>query len=713
MSYRGFISTNVPKSIIIVNWFLQLKFHLLILGRFLWVYLQLEELCEAPPELIGDILRDLPEGLAGTYRRILRKLQKSAWKTKIAAKAFRWIACAQRPLKIDELKEAIKCENSDKSWRDAATMGDEELVRSFGALVCLDAEDQTIRFVHHTVLQFLFSAEEISPIFHFSQAQAHCFVGEICVVYLNFSDFETSLTPRPPEHKVQDAGIFQAGAMSTIPIVLGVGRSLFRVAYRYYGGIQATTGPTIDHHKLFNTRHKPVKPIEPVSLVLARKYRLLDYVVTYWDYHTKWLREENIATWTSFRDLALNKCLPFDFRKWGFNEHHGSYGCSSCEPGSSEDASRILPFTTLIHYAAQIGHVPLLRLFRKHYGNMGGLQGYLLHESPNGPLLVACLHEQIDVLEDLLHHYAACVDGDMFKTALHGAAFWGYENALCTLLPHATVFEANLSDALPIAIHRGNILCAKRLFEAGATFDVSISSHREALDAVIEGNLDSILAMLISGRQLNVVDVGNLKFADHGGLGPRGLMFAAQRGLTLTIKAILDTGAGIDDRDDSGRVALHYAAEMGHISVIRLLFEHNCIVNANSTTEGTALHLASMHGHTYAVQMLCEYGATVHGDGALGKCNALHTAAKHGQRDVIRILHEYGAYLDCGDSQGWTPLDYAIEYKEKDAEAMLRELGGFPGRLGPDKQKYRNNVVPELRSAVQVRKQRLAHLPEK
>lgn len=297
MSYHGIISTNLPQSIIIFNWSLQVKLHLLILGRFLWVYLQLEELCEAPPELIGEILRDLPEGLAGTYRRILLKLQKSAWKTKIAAKAFRWIACAQRPLQIDELKEAIKYENSDKSWRDATSMGDEELVRSFGALVCLNVEDQTIRFVHHTVLQFLFTTEEISPIFHFSQAQAHSFVGEMCVVYLGFSDFETSLTHRPPERKIRDAAVLQPGAMSTIPTVLGIGRSFFRAAYRYYGGKQGTTGPTIDHDKLFSTQHKSVKPIEPVSSVLARKYRLLDYVVTYWDYHTKWLGEENTVTW--------------------------------------------------------------------------------------------------------------------------------------------------------------------------------------------------------------------------------------------------------------------------------------------------------------------------------------------------------------------------------------------------------------------------------
>ena len=182
------------------------------------------------------MLRDLPEGLAETYRRILLKLQKSAWKTKIAAKAFKWIACAQRPLQVDELKEAIEYDRSDTSWRSAASIDDEQLIRSLGALICVDIEDRTIHFVHHTVLQFLFSMEEISPTFHFSQAQAHRFVGEMCVVYLSFSDFEMSVTHRPPERGVQDSAIFQPGAMSTIPDVLGVGRSLFRVAHRFYGG---------------------------------------------------------------------------------------------------------------------------------------------------------------------------------------------------------------------------------------------------------------------------------------------------------------------------------------------------------------------------------------------------------------------------------------------------------------------------------------------
>ena len=628
-------------------------------------------------------------GLVETYRRILLKLQKSAWKTKIAAKAFRWIACAQRPLHVDELKEAIEYEKSDTSWRHAANIDDEQLIRSFGALVCMDLEDQTIRFVHHTVLQYLFSTEGRPTPFHFSQEQAHYIVGEMCVVYQNFSDFETTLAHRPPERKVQDAAIFQAGAMSTIPDVLGVGRLLFRIVHRFMGGKQATTGPTIDHGRLLNTLHKPVESIEPVSSILARKYHLLDYVVTYWDYHTKWLEEVNLVTWRSFRDLALNKSLPFEFRKWGLNEHYGGpYGCISCEPGSPDDVSQELPFTALINYAAQIGHVQLLRLFRNRQV-WPTLDEYLAHEDCR-PFLVACFNDQVDVVEYLLHNYAQYVDQKFFGEALYRAAFRGYESTLCALLPHASVFEADLSAALAKAIRQGKVSCAERLITAGARFDVSRSEHSEALDAAIKSDFDSVIAMLIKRDQLSVADVDSIGMlyepADTYDMDPiehkervlRGPMLAASRGLTLTLKAIIQNGFAINDSDVFAKTALHYAAEKGYSKAIRLLLDHDADVNAY--IKSPALHLAAMGGHTDAVQILCEDGARVNDKGGFYAFTPLHLAAMNGHSDTIRKLHEHGAGLNHEDSQGWTPLYYAIKYHRKDAETCLRELGASETR---------------------------------
>ena len=266
----------------------------------------------------------------------------------------------------------------------------------------------------------------------------------------------------------------------------------------------------------------------------------------------------------------MNKSLPFQFRKWGLNEHHGSNGCSTCVSGSSDDASQELPFTTLIHYAAQIGHVPLLRLF-KHEEVASRLEGYLVHERCRA-FLVACFNEQIDVVEHILLHYAEYVDYNEFKEALHRAIYRGHENTICTLLPYASAWGADLSAALPNAIHQGKVSCAERLITAGARFDVSTPEHDAALHAAIKGRLDSIIAMLVYKNQVSVADVYDIDLEGRNEAGSRGIFFAARRGLPLTLEAMLLAGAAINECDVLGKTALHYAAERGH-SFVNMVLE--------------------------------------------------------------------------------------------------------------------------------------------
>ncbi|KAK3169678.1 hypothetical protein OEA41_009062 [Lepraria neglecta] len=60
-------------------------------GMFLWVFFQLEELCDAPSDTsVREILREFPKGVAATYGRILGRLGKA--KNKIPSKVFKWVA---------------------------------------------------------------------------------------------------------------------------------------------------------------------------------------------------------------------------------------------------------------------------------------------------------------------------------------------------------------------------------------------------------------------------------------------------------------------------------------------------------------------------------------------------------------------------------------------------------------------------------------------
>lgn len=97
-------------------------------GMFLWVFFQLDDLCEAPSDaMIRQSLQNLPNGLIETYERIMNKIAKNAIQSSVARKLFIWTICAQRPMGIKEAKEAVAFEPSDLSW-DLEKIPDEDLM---------------------------------------------------------------------------------------------------------------------------------------------------------------------------------------------------------------------------------------------------------------------------------------------------------------------------------------------------------------------------------------------------------------------------------------------------------------------------------------------------------------------------------------------------------------------------------------------------------
>ena len=198
-------------------------------SRFLWVAFQLDELCEALSDAaIRKTLRTLPDGLYETYARILAKIEKNCSRMAAVQKVLKWTTCARRPLHIEELKEAIAFEPTDRSWdKEKIPTDGQRLIRSCGNLVVLDSDDMTVQLAHHTVQQFLLSKPKrhTSDQFHFQLEQADINVGEICVAYLSFSDFETQIaisTPRSTELSVTLLDSV-ASNLHRIPSLLGFG----------------------------------------------------------------------------------------------------------------------------------------------------------------------------------------------------------------------------------------------------------------------------------------------------------------------------------------------------------------------------------------------------------------------------------------------------------------------------------------------------------
>lgn len=246
-------------------------------------------------------------------------------------------------------------------------------------LVIWDREDGIVRFAHHTVQQFLLHSDQTGKQtgdLQCSNDEAELWVGKMCLTYLLFSDFETQIQVRPAQNRTeQPSDLPQAGPAYWIPEMLGVRSSKLERPFRLLGLSPSSSALDIDLGKQLRSASE-LKGSAPSSEVF-KKYSLLQYIIDHWVLHTKGFDPTSSLS-RKLQDLAMYKSLPIEFRPWGRNRHYGKYGCSSCRPGStaSSEAEK-LPFMSLLHYAAEAGHRPLILPVMK--------EEYLFHDIPNIP----------------------------------------------------------------------------------------------------------------------------------------------------------------------------------------------------------------------------------------------------------------------------------------------------------------------------------------
>ncbi|KAG7006857.1 hypothetical protein G7Y79_00012g031930 [Physcia stellaris] len=598
-------------------------------GMFLWIHFQLLDLCEAASDArIRETLKNLPRGLDETYNRMLYKASNSLNAVNVKF-ALRWIACARRPLKVEELQEAAAFVSSnnthgspDQRW-DADKIPDaDKLLQSCHGLVVRD-RDGTVRFAHHTVRQFLLITP--SP---FTRSEAETSIAELCATYLCFSDFESALTTTEKQQNLTINTIFKQGGPVAIPASLGIRRQIYDIPYRFLGGQSDFKVPDIDFAKQVRMRSAKVS----VSSDLRAKYALLGYVIEYWAWHTNQEIEPSdsdridkghrkcfyeldvllsrfsmqrrllcigsLRSFGRFWRLVKDRQLAFEIRPWGSNQHFGPYGCLGCPPPDvppSEVKTNLnLDGTSAIHWAAQSGHLPLLTSFGDD------LSTYMHHEQySQQTLILACRYGHAEIVALLLNH--------------------------------------------------------------------SDHSHRndEAyVEACREGHLNVMQVLISSGRDLNPIPLVSRKF---GAEQKKLAHFAAEFGHVHILQYILQSNRAWQAdslKDGSGRTMFHYAALNGHHEIIYELIKNgiNTYDEKCWNQSMTPLMLAAQNGHAEAVRALLAAGADPKARGgsnlpipldtfpaslmklerysSLGllASMAVHLAARYGHAEVLEVL---------------------------------------------------------------------------
>ena len=153
-------------------------------------------------------------------------------------------------------------------------------------------------------------------------------------------------------------GILTPEGHDSIPESLGFGGSVFDKTQKLIRRPSRTVKVDIDYGE-----HLRLKP-KPQAFDADNKYTMRKYVSQYWLEHTRRLSKPS-TTHQKFVKLATEKMLPFEFRPWGANRHYGPYGCSACHLARANDLRhKDLSLTSLFHWAAQNGHLPLTEIMR-------------------------------------------------------------------------------------------------------------------------------------------------------------------------------------------------------------------------------------------------------------------------------------------------------------------------------------------------------------
>lgn len=249
-------------------------------------------------------LETLPKGLEETYDRLLSRIESEEG-SRLIFKMMKWMLFARRPLKLEELREAIAFDIDDTFLDPTKFPHDmNRLIQACGNLIRVAGESKIVYFSHYTVQQYLLSPRASKAELQFTPREAENTIGELCVTYLSFSNFETRLVKRAPEYEIPLTPLTNAiNKNPTLP--LGQGGS-GRIAIRLNKSLRRRSAvlPDISFNEHLQTqlksRHSDVK----------NRYELLDYVADNWLWHTRYFLHDLPDTSKSlrrFRSLLLSE----------------------------------------------------------------------------------------------------------------------------------------------------------------------------------------------------------------------------------------------------------------------------------------------------------------------------------------------------------------------------------------------------------------------
>ncbi len=203
------------------------------------------------------------------------------------------------------------------------------------------------------------------------------------------------------------------------------------------------------------------------------------------------------------------------------------------------------------------------------------------------------------------------------------------------------------------AANNGNWTLVKKLVKRGADLQAKDKDGWTVLHYAAEkGHLDTVKWLVEKGAKLQAKDNHGETALDwtsnnevkkwlreHVAINNDNMFKAAHDQNWTLVKKLVEKGADLQAKDNSGRTVLHFAAMSGDLDTVKWLVEKGADLQAKDNEGLTVLHWAANYGRLDTIKWLVEKGADVNARTNLGSTTLSLTS----NNEVKQWLREHGA----------------------------------------------------------------------
>ncbi|MCJ1435564.1 hypothetical protein MMC27_004938 [Xylographa pallens] len=582
---------------------------------FLWVKMQLNFLSRKTHErdLRESITRLPQDALAEVYARIYDSVMDAgSYARQLANLTFALLVCMREPLSTQGFLEALAIDTQGEDSHVTV----KELLHICHHLVILDSVNDTLRFAHLSVQEYLESRSD------FDLGQYHSLIASRCLdacVQGLFCD---------PQYERNGQNDF------------------WRYVTLYWPEHSKSAGIDACNDQLQTKLRGFVFDGETIGIAFR-----------------DWLHEVRLL------EKLLDDGHQFKKHLLAIPSHSGTPLFTACIFGLTNIVQGLISIQddwnensdsghTGLYLSSSFGHNDIVKLLLG-FGADVNLSG----GKYNTALQAACFAGRSETVEILLNHDADPRLPSILGNALQAAISGGNEETAQILLRRGCgpIDQTEYNSVILQAASEG-FYAMIELIEAqyngifatgGDTQDKALCSaafrgqrgvflrllHKVEVES--QSSLQSAIQAAAAGGQEEILDILLSKQVDINAEGQLGtpLRAAALTGQLSMVRKLIDHGAQITTSGPLGD-ALQAAASQGHAAIAELLLSTGAEVNHNGGHYGNALQAAAFCGHLPLVRILLREGAYSDSQGLFK--NAFHAAAAGGRESIIMFLLDQG-----------------------------------------------------------------------